>query len=160
MELQHHLTIPDNLSLIFNPITTLFASFILGLLSSYLIQIFKPTQENNYLNFINDKTKKKIGVLFVGNLIKTTPLKYFNTRVYLNQKKLKNNVTVLKIELKLAKNLHLLGFYYYLLILTFLVFIKIDLLSFIIHMSLNILFNLYVALHLQYQINRLEKLYQ
>nr|HMP30852.1 hypothetical protein [Saprospiraceae bacterium] len=90
----------------------------------------------------------------------TTPLKYFNTRVYLNQKKLKNNVTVLKIELKLAKNLHLLGFYYYLLILTFLVFIKIDLLSFIIHMSLNILFNLYVALHLQYQINRLEKLYQ
>ncbi|HMP29389.1 MAG TPA: hypothetical protein PKD85_07300, partial [Saprospiraceae bacterium] len=65
MELQHHLTIPDNLSLIFNPITTLFASFILGSLSSYLIQIFKPTQENNYLNFINDKTKKKIGVLFV-----------------------------------------------------------------------------------------------
>ncbi len=87
---------------------------------------------------------KRIGTDYVRNLIRFSPLKYFNQRIHLSRKKAdKNELLKLKREMTDAEFGHVIGFISVWIVVGFFYYFGVKIIVVFILSFLNIVFNLY-----------------
>lgn len=126
-------------------IPILLGSMILGF---FAVQIFRKSRVYRYFydNVLSENPAfyKRIGTDYVRNLIRFTPLKYFNQRIHINTKRVDKGILLdLKREMTDAEFGHAVGFVTIWIVAGFLYHFKVTGLTIFILSLLNILFNLY-----------------
>ena len=146
------------MSLLYNPIALIFISYGIGAMLTSVLNITGLINYFSNRNLINDTWTKRLGILHFGWLVKNTFMRIFNKNVYLKEKRDKESIETLLIEMTNAEVGHLIGFVSLLFLNIYMFFIGINLFYGVVFGMLNIVFNLYLVFLQQFNKRRIIKI--
>lgn len=145
-------------TIIYNPITCLFLSYIIGAALTAILNKTGHLKNYSNPNYISDSLTKKIGVIQLRWLIRNTPIGKFNTELKLKGKFSLEKIQHLFDKMTFSEVGHLIGFIFLLFVNVFLFFWGVSYFYLIVFFIINVIFNLYLVFLQQFNKRRIQKI--